>query len=92
MENRFQSSNIFLVEIPEWKERKNGKRNIGRVSDWNWKNWLKTYVFTLGNSMYPDPNKSTPRHILIKFQNTEGKQILKATREEDIAHLQNNNC
>ena len=42
--------------------------------------------------MYPDPNKSTPRHILIKFQNTEGKQILKATREEDIAHLQNNNC
>ena len=42
--------------------------------------------------MYPDPNKSIPRHILIKFQNTEGKQILKATREEDIAHLQNNNC
>ena len=93
MENRFQRPNVFLVEIPEWEKRKNGKKNIGRVSDWNFeKNWLKTYVFTLGNSIYPDLNKSTPRHILIKFQNTKGKQILKATKEKDIAHLQKNNC
>lgn len=35
MENRVQRPNVFLVEIPEWEKRKNGKKNIGRVSDWN---------------------------------------------------------
>ena len=80
-------ANLHIIEIPEGEENEKGIENIfEEIMAENFQNLKETGIKTQETQRAPNklnPNRPTPRHIIIKMAKVKHKErILKAAREK----------
>ena len=97
MIDKIKYRNTRLTGVPEGEEKGKGlERVFKEVVGENFPNLLHNINTQSRNAQRTpnriNPNKPTPRHILIRLSNTEEKeQVLKAAREKQFTTYKGNN-